>query len=290
MDKKELIKRWKTEEGKLLLELVKHNLESGQSLSLIPNIEKYNGRWDLRGSELSILRKERKIETSGHSFLQKLGSLKLKKSTLKVLTFHIVILIIHTWIEKCIISNCIFIETKAKELYIIATDFNNCIFKKTDLSYSFLNENIGTNSGVFRNVEFVETNLKECSFCFPVIENCLFADCLLYATNFNGSRFANSKFAGEVNGPIFSGYPQRINKSLFGIFNRINEKDFFNKMTNIDFSEAHMVGVSFINSIDLNRCIFPNNENYIIVKDIYTTFSKARELINRVEFGRKKNC
>lgn len=279
MNKTQLIKRWKTEEGKKLLQSIICSLQEGRSLDVL-KIAKYNGRWDLRGAELSVLKKEKKIETSGHSFSQKLGSLKLKKVYLQSIDFSYSN-ISYAWIEKCIISNCIFKETKAKELHIIATEFSNTIFEKADLSYSFLNENVGSDSGIYRNTTFTETNLKECSFCFPFIEDCLFDNCLLYATNFNGSRFSRSKFIGEVNGPIFSGYPQRINKSLFGIFNRVNEKDFFNKMNNVDFYEAQMIGVSFINGIDLNKCVFPNSENYIIVKDIHTTFSKVKETVNK---------
>src|SRR5690554_5840592 len=124
-----------------------------------------------------------------------------------------------------------------------------------------MNENIGRNSGSFKKTEFIETNLEECSFCFPLIEHCFFKNCKLYATNFNGSRVSNSKFAGLLDSPIFCGHPKRINKSLFLLFNRINPKGYFNPMLNVDFSEAKLIGVSFINEIDLNKCIFPNDKN-----------------------------
>ena len=279
MNKNQLIKRWKTEEGKALLKSIKNSLQIGQPLDIL-KIEKHNGRWDLRGAELSVLKKENRIEVSGHGFSQKQGSLKLKKINLENIDFSFSN-ISYSWLERCYISNCVFKETKAKELYVVASEFEDCIFEKSDLSYSFLNENIGSNSGHFKNVNFVETNLKECSFCFPIIESCVFDDCLLYATNFNGSRLSNIKFLGEVNCPIFSGYPQRIHKSIFGIFNRVNPYDFFNKMTNVDFSECKMIGVSFINGIDISNCKFPNNENYIVIKDIQKTFNEVLHIVDK---------
>lgn len=279
MDKNQLIKRWKTEEGKLLLESVKRALEKGNSLEDLKKIEKYNGRWDLRGAELSTLKKETRIESSGHSFSQKEGSLKLKKAKLENIDFSYCN-VKYSLIERCFVSNCIFKETKAQELYIIASDFINCCFEKSDISHSFLNENIGKNSGSFKNTEFIETNLKECSFSFPIVEQCSFENCNLYATNFNGSRFFDTKFKGVIDSPWFSGYATNINKSILGIFNSISPKNYPNKMINVDFSEAKLIGVSFINGVDLNNCKFPNNENYILIKDIKKTFSKAREVIN----------
>ncbi|WP_276374122.1 pentapeptide repeat-containing protein [Chryseolinea sp. H1M3-3] len=280
MNKEELINRWKTAEGKIKLKQVIECLETGTPNLLEAVLQRYCGRWDLRGAPLSKVKKERNIEVGGHSLVQKIGTLKLKSVSLTSVDFSYAELN-YSWWEKCQISNCLFEETKAKEIRVIASDFIDCIFKKADLNCSYINENIGSNSGSFKRVQFLETNLKECLFYFPVIEDCVFDNCNLEATNFNGSRFGNCKFIGLVDSPWFKGYPVNVHKSLFGFFNRINPKDFPNPMKNIDFSEAELIGVSFINGIDLSKCIFPNDpEKYVVVKNLHYVFSTAKRIVN----------
>src|SRR5690606_11971779 len=133
MNKQELITRWETIEGKLQQEAIISCLTKGISLSSIPNLGKNNGRWDLRGTKLSILQKKREINIEQHKLIQKSGSLKLKNTVLKDIDFSFSNLS-YSLIEKCKIQNCVFEETKAKEVTIYASDFNECLFIKTDFS------------------------------------------------------------------------------------------------------------------------------------------------------------
>ncbi len=250
-------------------------------MSSVSGLEKYVGRWDLRGAQLSTLKDERKIEANGHSLSQKFGTLKLKNVNVESIDFSYTD-ISYSWWQKCNVSNCLFEETKAKEIHVIASDFSNCIFRKANLCYSFINENIGSNSGSFRKVEFIETNLNECIFYFPIIENCVFVDCNLVATNFNGSRIKNCKFKGKVDNPWFKGYPINVHNSSLLFFNRINSKDYLNPMENVDFSEAELIGVSFSHGIDLSKCSFPKDESkYILVRNLKTVYARAKEIIGR---------
>jgi uncharacterized protein YjbI with pentapeptide repeats len=280
MNKTELIKRWQTKEGNELLQKVIHYLNNGKSLYNIEGLEKQNDRFDLRGAKLSVIKKENNIEVSGHSLSLKTGSLKLNNIVLESVDFSFAD-ISYSYLKKCQFMNCIFENTKAKELKIYATDFKDCIFEKTDFSYSFMNENIASVSGSFINCKFLKTNLKECIFRFPKIENCLFEDCNTNATDFNGSRIKNSKFKGIVEDCWFRGYPQRVTTSILFLFNRINVKDYFNPMLNVDFSDSKLIDVSFSNEIDLSNCKFPNDdENYIYVKDLNKTYTKVKNEIS----------
>lgn len=201
MMKKELLNRWSKEENIAILKEVLGCLASGRNLSVVKGLEKYADRWDLRGAPLSTVVKEREIEIDGRKLIQKSGSLKLKGTSIEAIDFsHSNIS--YAWFEKCTISNCLFEDTKCMETHFIPCDFINCIFRGADLSYSFMNENIGANSGTFNNVVFEDANLKECLFYFPQIKNCDFVNCNLYATDFNGSNMNNCRFVGKVDGII----------------------------------------------------------------------------------------
>lgn len=288
MTKQELTKRWKTSEGEMRLKKAMDCLIKGKSLSSVGSMEKYAGRWDLRGAQLSKLESEKKIEVEGHSVTQKFGTLKLKGIKIESVDFSHTD-ISYSWWEKCAVNNCLFEGTKMKEIWVHASDFLNCVFRKANLTYSYLNENIGANSGSFRKVEFIETNLSECIFSFPIMEDCVFIDCNLLATNFDGSRMKNCKFKGKVDSPWFRGYSNTAQRSTLGIFNRIDPKDYPNPMENVDFSEAELLGVTFSDGIDLSRCIFPNDESkYIIVRNLKSVYSKAKKVIDTEWTGENK--
>ncbi|MEM6360289.1 MAG: hypothetical protein AAF731_09370 [Bacteroidota bacterium] len=52
MTKKELTNRWKSSEGQHILSEVLSKLSTNKSLDAIKGLEKYAGRWDLRGAAL----------------------------------------------------------------------------------------------------------------------------------------------------------------------------------------------------------------------------------------------
>lgn len=278
MTKKELTNRWNTKEGKLLLDKIFNCLTKGITLSSVDGVKKHKGRWDLRGAVLSLIEKKQKIEADGHAFIKKTGSLKVGETELNSIDFSFAN-ISYSVFEKTVIKDCIFEETIAKEMRFIACEINGCIFKKANLSYSYLNQNIGENSGSFINTKFIETNLKECIFYFPIIKDCDFFDCNLMATNFDGSRMQYCKFAGKVDSPLFNGYSLNAHKSILGIFNRVNPKQYPNLMEDIDFSAAVLIGVAFRNGINLSSCKFPKDGNCLVVNNIEYTFLMAKEYI-----------
>ena len=288
MTKKELVNRWKTSEGQQLLFSILSNLKKNKPLDKIKGLEKYAGRWDLRGAILSILKTENKIQGEGTSFTQKYGSLKLKKTVIESVDFSYAD-ISYSWWQECQVSNCLFEDTKACELHVYATDFTNCTFRKVNFTYSDLNRNIGKKSGSFKGSYFIDCNLKECILSFPNIENCRFENCNFIATNFDGSRFKDCKFIGKVDSSWFSGYSTTAQKSIFGIFNRVNPRDYPNLMENVDFSEAELVGVSFINGIDLSECTFPHDDKrYLLIENLDRVYPNIKKIIDKEWAGEEK--
>lgn len=287
MTKRELIKRWESPEGRVKLTKVINILKKGINLHAVEGLEKYAGRWDLRGAKLSKLEDKKIIESGRHKASLKTGSLKLKRINLESIDFTYSDLR-YSYLIECNISNCIFEETNATEVHFVACNLLNCIFRKTNLSYSFINENIGSNSGSIKNAEFIESNLSDAFFYFPIIENCNFENCNLFKTDFDGSRFKDCKFKGTLDSLWFRGYSTHATKSILGIFNRVNPQKYPNKMINVDFTQSKLIGVAFEYSIDLSSCKFPEDENYILVKNLKETYSKAQKIIDKEWEGEDK--
>jgi uncharacterized protein YjbI with pentapeptide repeats len=279
MAKKELINRWNSPNGNLLLEEVIKSFKNGKPLSSVKGLEKDMGLWDLRGAPLSLLVHERKIEASNHEFVQKTGSLSFKKNVVDAVDFSYADISYSRW-DKCAVKNCLFVGTKLKEITFRACDIVDCVFRKADMSYSFLNINIGENSGSFVGCVFKEVDLSEAIFNFPLIKNCLFEDCKFSVTVFDGSRFVDCKFKGTVNSASFMGYSVYASKSTLGIFNRIDPVDYPNKMENVDFSDAKLVDVSFTHGINLANCKLPDGDEYIIIDDLEDTMQKVKIIID----------
>jgi uncharacterized protein YjbI with pentapeptide repeats len=158
-------------------------------------------------------------------------------------------------------------------------DFEDCIFTNCNFSNTLLAQNWKYNSGQFVRCLFISCNLKATSFRFPIIDNCEFRNCILKETNFDGSRFSNTKFTSELDSCFFRGYSIYAETgSLFSFF-KIDPLKVPNKMINVDFSLSKLVGVSFSNSIDLSNCILPKGEEYLYLSDLKKTMHHALETI-----------
>lgn len=280
MRNKELVNRWNAPEGRSLLSLVATAIKKNRSLSDIDGLGMINNRIDLRGAVLSTITKQQTIGTKEHSLTLKTGSLKLKNAHIESIDFSYAD-ISYGFFQECMITNCLFKETIAKEMDIYATDFESCIFEKANFAYSFMNKNVAGNAGSFRNCRFLNTNLKETIFSFPIIDNCVFEHCNLYGADFDGSRMRNVTFVGKVDSPFIRGYSWTAQKALFRIFNKVDPKNYPNLMENIDFSRANIKDILFLDHIDLSDCKFPANGDFIIVKNITKVFPKMRDYITQ---------
>jgi uncharacterized protein YjbI with pentapeptide repeats len=278
MTKKELLERWNSPVGENLLKAVFSALKKNRPLSVVEGIEIIDSRIDLRGAVLSVVKDQRTIGTEEHSLIQTIGSLKLKHAGFENIDFSYAD-ISYAVIQECSFRNCLFNGTKAKEVEIFASDFENCGFEKTDFSYAYMNKNIAANAGSFKNCIFSRALLREAIFSFPITDNCVFQDCNLYATNFDGARMKNITFTGLVDSPIFSGYSTTAERSAFWVFNKINPLNYPNLMENVDFKEADLQYVLFQHELDPSRCRFPESGDFFIVNNIGKIFPKLRDYI-----------
>lgn len=278
MKKSELINRWQTENGQAVLKSFVKSINNNRPLDNIIGLEKHADKWDLRGANFSALLNEQSVTYKQFEYNQNESYFKFKNGTLKAIDFSYANLKFSSF-QNCKIEDCVFDNTSLKQTKIIGSHITNCLFHKSNLSYAWLNDNIADNSGSYKHVKFIESNLSESFFCFPEIENCVFENCNLRATNFDGSRFKDCTFLGVVDSCWFRGYSLNAAKSILGIFNRINLQKYRNKMQNIDFSNAKLIGVSFGTNINIDQCVFPQ-EGYLILKNITKVIPMARKTID----------
>jgi uncharacterized protein YjbI with pentapeptide repeats len=272
MQTAKLKNRWNFDEWLNIKKAILNALSTKSPIENISGMSEIANRMDLRGLELISTREDK---------------LCFKKSILKNVDLSYSDLRFIEW-DKCIFENVYFEGSNLKQSTFTSSKFINCVFKKTNISVSYLASSWGLDSGHFIDCQFIESNLSESVLHFPVIENCIFASSNLHATEFDGSRFKDCTFGGLVDSPFFRGYSRYTENFLGKYLGGYNKKKHCNKMINVDFSQAVMRDVVFSDGIDLTKTKFPQGEEYIFIKDIASTFKRVRKIIDTSWEGEDK--
>jgi len=272
-NKKDLVKRWDAGYSPLRDQIL-NALKSAKPLESIPGMEMIDGKYDLRGLKFPAPRSIEKIRSFGKTKDPfRISRLALHNVDLSYADMR------YTYWQNCKVSNSVFVESDFEGATTAASDFLNVQMIRTNFRNAFIGQNIGNNSGAFINVQFLESDLSDSGFCFPKVEECLFRNCKLTATDFDGCRFVDSKFIGLVDSAFFRGHSIHRHTSLFGLFKRTRIKEITNPMRNVDFSEAKLFGVSFTHGIDLSGCILPSDGSAALIENLELTYRLARQVI-----------
>lgn len=259
----QLIERWATPEWAAIRQRILAN--PGKAISELQDYPKIDRRIDLRG----IVFVEN-VKDSRPFILRRLNfeSVDLSCAELR-----------GTWWTRCNVKDSLFSKTDFREVHIEASKFSNCTFSRCDFRDAYLNTSRRSESGSFENVVFHRSNLSRVIFGFPILRNCSFENCKLSTTQFSASQFYDTKFAGPIESVFFKG---KLDPP-FGWFEKLiyakKKYSIFNPMENVDFSQAELKGVSFLNEIDLRKCKFPTGENYLMITNPTQTYKIAAELI-----------
>lgn len=173
-------------------------------------------------------------------------------------------------------ENCSFSDLNLKKIRITNCIFHNCSFHQCNFKEGVIGIPEWGKSGEFVNCQFINCDLTAVNFQAPTINQVTFKNCTLSETNFDGSVISNTKFIGELDSCFFRGYSKFGGGTFLTNLIGNKSKNGQNKMINVDFSEAKLVGVLFENKIDLSNCIFPLSEDYVYIKDLPTTIQKVR--------------
>lgn len=272
---KELTKRWLTDKGKQLKSEIINCIRKRCSLDSLHNLEKVDGRYDLRGivfSEFPEMLKIRSYEVAAKPLI--FSGVDVSRIDFSYVDFR------GTYWSKCNAANSIFVKANFKDVEINASNFSNIVFDKCNFGNGYLNTKSGSESGAFTKVTFRECDLSKTIFHFPVIHDCTFENCKLYETDFDASQFYNTKFIGLLDSVFFRGRIGPARDFLSRLLRPKSLDKVVNPMANVDFSQAELRGVSFSEGIDLSRCIFPDNGQYLFVENLGDTYSKAKQVIN----------
>jgi uncharacterized protein YjbI with pentapeptide repeats len=174
--------------------------------------------------------------------------------------------------DKCEFDSTVFKRNVFINCRFVDVGFSGCIFTDCQMAV-----NSGKQSGIFENVQFDNCQITRTDFNFPVINNCRFLNNFYTETDFDGSRFYNTRFQGEMDTVEFRGYSVLARSG--GIFNRVEPRKIKNPMENVDFSLAQFRYVNFSNGINLSNCRFPEERDGFLITSPRACFSKAKAII-----------
>jgi fluoroquinolone resistance protein len=249
-------------------------LTSGGNFAKISGLQQYEDRWDLRGITTPV------VSPEGHKFSQR--QFESKKIVFENVDLSYATLYESTW-ERCTFRNVTFTGVKLDYSKFWACKFENVKFENAYLNEVVMNASLKDDSGYFRNVTFIDSNLKGTAYTNTQFENCAFRGCKLNNVDFNGSRFQDCSFEGKLEEVYFRGN-EMVNRELYP-----RKKTLPNPMLRVDFRKATLISVMFLDGVDLSTCMFPNSDDYIIIKNKIQVFEKVRKIVEDTWDGSAKN-
>lgn len=261
----DLIERWNTAEGKMLYDKVLKAFRNNTPLSSIKGLQKVDKRWDLRGFSFPVPKVLGAYLQEGVKYERARG-FSVRYSQLHDIDFSHAIFYRTQW-ERCSFKNILFHSCDLIQTRFFGCDFDKISFSSSDFKDSILGGAMGSDFGSFTRTDFNECNLTQVFFHSPEISNCNFLNSRIKFVDFNGSRFTNCNFVGELNQVVFRKYPAE---------NGVARE---NKMKNTSFINAILRDCIFQSELDLTSCRFPSENHLYIKGNRIQIFEKAKDII-----------
>lgn len=155
---------------------------------------------------------------------------------------------------------------------------NGCLFERCDFRGELFDERLQTlfasrRQSIFRECRFDGADLRAVRPGQARFENCSFA-----GTNIDGwvtacAEFVNCRFTGTFRNVTFHGKPWGH------AADRIDPARATNAFTGNDFTEASLLGVLFVNGIDVRDQLWPHGDAYVVIDRIHQRLTRARARI-----------
>jgi uncharacterized protein YjbI with pentapeptide repeats len=152
------------------------------------------------------------------------------------------------------VQDCVFDRASCRDWRTWATEFRSCTFVRSNLRGSFLGGEHEGRTSSFVQCDFSQADLRQTAHHSAEFTACVFADAKLTKVDFQGSRFRNCEFAGELSDVLFYRHAFK-GESLPP-----------NEMAGVDFRRATFVYVGFRN-LDLRDVKWPANDDHFVVRD-----------------------
>jgi len=233
-------------------------------------ITKQNGRFDL--SEMSLPAPEvlRQIKTPMSDLVQIDSSRHLfhdlKWNDLNFTASHLR----HVAFSNCSITNCVFDQCDCRNWRFWDCIVSKCSFGGADLREAVLGGvNTGSQRGCFYyDVDFSGADMRRTTYKAALFERCFFRNAWLSKIDFQGSRFVDCVFEGELDDVTF--YRKSFEGEAFPP----------NEMINVDFTKARLKHVGFRN-LSLNRVRLPHDSEHVVIKDFMTALNHMAETFGK---------
>jgi len=279
---KKITERWQQAGNQNLYYQVIACLQSDGVLSRIPNLNQYEGRWDLRGLNLANLG-----QTRIPIHLQMPDGLKLDFVYGKRLRFSNV-----AWqdidfsyanldsaiIENCILKNVLFNDVVGQGINDRGSTFQDCSFFKAD----WRGATLGLDGARYESVKFQRSDLRNIHCYRGYFVDCDFSDAKLENIDFKVSHFSNCKFKGKLKKIWFRGYYSlKSEEKRYGVTER-------NLMQNVNFAEAQFWDVMFTQKIDLSTVTPPQDGKHVMFPRWQYTLEASRQEVEEQWNGSMK--
>ena len=225
--------RWFVDSAVYARQRIIELIASGRSLnaSHSPFDRTEDGRTDFRGIDLRNLEINGILTENADFSFSKFNSSWIKGSRFKGVKFE----------------NCDFSEISDFENEYTDVEFSKSKFHRAALGYK---------GSSFTQCRFDYTAFSQAVFIRGEFDHCIFSNCKLKGCDFNASSFESCKFIGKLDSVWFrGGFALGSDELHFG-------KPKKNRMKNVSFEDAELVGVTFSNNCDLSTIKLPEQGIY----------------------------
>ncbi len=269
----ELTQRWQTPEGRRLQQEVLRHLQRRRDLSQVSFLQRHQGRYDLRGIDLS--------RTPWHKFSAEAelsrgyrarvnfalgGKYIFKGAVLRDADLS------YANLGQARFEHCHFENTIFHDANYVGVGDESCTFLEVDFGGADMRgATMGLGGARYEAVSFRKADMRTVHCYRGYFIDCDFSDARLEEVDFSASHLINCRFKGKLRKVWFRGYyATPDDERAFG-------KTETNPMANVDFSESVLWEVMFRNSCDLSTVIIPQDGEHFLFHHWPRLLSRAME-------------
>ncbi|MEV6110083.1 pentapeptide repeat-containing protein [Streptomyces sp. NPDC051940] len=257
----ELSGRWKTPEGRRVVDEVVSRLRRGRSLDKL-GLGEVDGRVDLRGlpwpvPEIRSQRSGRKV----FGIAQGSGFPEVRGAKLTGIDFGGAALP-HLRLFDSTVADCVFTGAAMKDFRAWGTSFEHCDLSRADLREGLVGSWHEGKGNAWRQCRFDSARMDKAVMLGAVFEECRFHDVSLADAAVQFSGFRDVVFSGPLSEVAFYGFPFKSEHP---------PRPFFE---NVDFSAARLQNVMFV-GFRLDGARFPEDADIAVLPDAQRRLERA---------------
>ena len=250
-------------------------------------LPKHDGRLDLRGAPFPQPRERDGVTFSSpelpYDYLATTieGKFKVENVQIEDADFSTALMDNTDW-RRCVFRRARFSRASLRDCAFTACHFEDVSFEGADLRGALLGGYAAHDTNEFRRTAFPRSDLRDTAYRYPLFEDCDFSRAKLDKVDFEGSRFSRCRFSGKMIEVWFRGFYSRPHPRDLDYFKRleIDSSRIRNPMVDVDFSEAYLDDVMFVDEIDLSHCRFPQDEKHIVIGNRQGVYSAMERTID----------